>query len=119
MNCGSSDVLCHVLDLLGSFGADASFLTGVLARVGDSLRENVQPIVGLAGLSFGVWKWWQYRESVLHRRLLDYLTTQDGRLVRARSYVVEALHRPGAERNFAEPLFATRPLRRLLKRRGW
>jgi len=85
----------------------------------ESLRANANVIFGLAGFSFGVWRWWYYRESVLHKRLQEYLADQDRRLHQARTYVLEAIFRPGPKRQFADPLFAVKPLRSLLRRRGW
>ncbi len=87
--------------------------------VGGFITQHVQAIVGLLGFSFGVWKWWRFHDRVLHKRLREYLGQQDRRLTDARSYIVEALHKPGAERKFVEPLFSIRPLRRVLRRRNW
>jgi hypothetical protein len=83
------------------------------------VRANASALFGLAGFSFGIWRWWYYRESVLHRRLKAYLAEQDRRLYQARSYVLEAIFRPGRKREFARPLFIVRPLRPLLRRRRW
>ncbi|NWG72696.1 MAG: hypothetical protein HXY23_13980 [Parvularculaceae bacterium] len=81
---------------------------------------HFEKLIGLAGFSFGVWRWWHHRERVLHKRLQEYLAEQDRRLHRARSYVLEAIFRPGRKRQvFADPLFSVRPLRLLLRRRGW
>jgi hypothetical protein len=83
------------------------------------LRANASTIFGLAGFSFGIWRWWYYRESVLHRRLREYLAEQDRRLYQARSHILDAIFRPGRKREFAYPLFAVKPLRALLRRRRW
>ena len=116
MGCGPNDVACQLLSLLASHGAEmANWVPWLEGRV----RENIQAIIGLAGFSFGVWKWWYFREKVLHQRLKEYLRDQDERLRHARSDALQALHRPGTTRSFAEPLFAVGPLRKILRRRGW
>jgi hypothetical protein len=119
MNCGSGDFICYVLGLLAEYGIEISAVLKWWPWVEDRILGNLQAIIGLAGFSFGLWKWWYFRERVLHKRLKEYLNHQDARLLHARSYVLEALYRPGAVRRFAEPLFAVRPLRRVLRRTGW
>jgi hypothetical protein len=93
----------------------AAALQGVFQFV----MAHAEKIFGLAGFSFGVWRWWYYRESVPHKRLQEYLAEQERRLHQARAYVLEAILRPGPKRRFAEPLFAVKPLRTLLRRKGW
>jgi tetratricopeptide (TPR) repeat protein len=89
-------------------------------RTGKFTGVHFEKVIGLAGFSFGVWRWWYYRERVLHKRLQEYLAEQDRRLEGARSYVLEAIFRPGPKRRFfADPLFVVAPLRSLLRRRGW
>ena len=94
--------------------------TELVQRIADFFGVHFEKLVGLAGFSFGVWRWWYYRERVLHKRLQEYLAEQDRRLDGARSYVLEAIFRPGPKRRFfADPLFVAAPLRSLLRRRGW
>jgi hypothetical protein len=119
MGCGSSDFLCYSIGLLAQYGIEITAILKWWPWIEERVIANLQAIVGLAGFSFGLWKWWYFRERVLHKRLKEYLQLQDERLLHARSYVLEALYKPGAARTFAEPLFAVRPLRRVLKRRGW
>lgn len=119
MDCGSSDVLCYVLGLLAQYGIELSHVVKWWPWLEERVSSNLQAIIGLVGFSFGLWKWWYFRERVLHKRLKEYLQHQDERLLHARSYVLEALYRPGPVRRFAEPLFTIRPLRRVLRRRGW
>jgi hypothetical protein len=88
--------------------------------VAEFLGISTDKLIALAGFSFGLWRWWYHRERVLHKRLQEYLTEQDRRLQDARSYVLEAIFRPGRRRRFfSDPLFTVRPLRSLLRRRGW
>ena len=116
MECGSRDFSCYVIGLLAAHGVE---LMSWLPIIEGRIRENLQALIGLAGFSFGVWKWWYFREKVLHKRLKEYLDLQDERLTTARSYIIEALHRPGTARSFAEPLFTIRSLRRVLRRKNW
>lgn len=131
MDCGvASDFLCRFsagllqpsIDMSQWFGAlrDTWANTSELFwRIVEFLLAHSEKIFGLAGFSFGVWRWWYTRERVLHKRLLEYLSEQDERLRDARSYVLDAIHRPGPKQQFADPLFAVRPLRRLLRQRRW
>jgi hypothetical protein len=119
MDCGSSDLLCYVFGLFAQYVIELSAALKWWPWLEERVVGNLQAIIGLAGFSFGLWKWWYFRERVLHKRLKEYLQHQDERLLHARSYVLEALYRPGAIRRFAEPLFTVRPLRRVLRRKGW
>jgi tetratricopeptide (TPR) repeat protein len=130
MDCGASDLLCRTFVWLREVGIDLAqwdaWLWQTWPNVADAIQKAIaflarhsEKIFGLAGFSFGVWRWWYYRESVLHKRLQEYLAEQEERLHQARSYVLDAILRPGPKRRFAEPLFAVRPLRTLLRRRGW
>ena len=130
MDCGANEFLCRALVWLREAGIDITQwnawlqqawpnVADALQRVIEFLSAHSEKIFGLAGFSFGVWRWWYYRESVLHKRLQEYLAEQERRLHQARTYVLEAILRPGPKRRFAEPLFAVKPLRTLLRRRGW
>ena len=131
MDCGAAgDLLCRVSGWLYELGIDVTQWTPTFRQLGNGLSEFFWRIVelaqahgeklfGLAGFSFGVWRWWYYRESVLHKRLQEYLAEQDRRLRQARSDVIEAILRPGPKRQFTDPLFAVGPLRRVLRRRRW
>jgi hypothetical protein len=131
MDCaGSTDVLCRISVWLAGIGIDPTQLAILLQQAWSGLSAlfwrlleltgaHAEKLFGLAGFSFGVWRWWYTRERILHKRLQEYLSEQDARLNQARSYVLDALYRPGPKRQFAEPLFAVKPLRRLLRRRRW
>src|SRR5262245_20345063 len=99
MNCGSNDFLCYVIGLLAQYGLEFSAILKWWPGFEDRIVGNLQAISGLAGFSFGNWKWWYFRERVLHKRLKQYLQHQDARLLNARSYVLEALYKPTAARN--------------------
>ena len=78
MACGPDDTLCefatwffengHQLkDAIkpltalweGAFGGDSWFLSYV--------REHSEKIIAAASLAFGIWRWWVYREAILHK----------------------------------------------------
>jgi hypothetical protein len=119
MNCGSGDFACWLLSLIAEHGGEASHALKWLPWMQDAVREHIQAIIGLAGLSFGIWKWWYFREQVLHKRLAEYLESEDHRLTQARHEVLEAINRPGPRRSFAEPLFAVKPLQKVLRKKNW
>lgn len=116
MECGSRDFICYLLSLVAAHGVE---LLSWVPLIEGRIRENLQAIIGLAGFSFGVWKWWYSRESVLHKRLEEYLEEQDNRLINARTEVLRLIERPAPSRRFETPLFAASSLRRILTRRRW
>ena len=130
MECGSQDFFCQVanwlsendlafaglVDFLGKLGERASGITGTLAHI---LREYGQTIVGVCGLVFGAWRWWAYREQILHERLARYLSDSDARLKDGHSQVLAAIQRPGPGISFQEPLFVDQELRSVLRERRW
>ena len=78
MECGSQDAFCQLanwftqndllapwlVEVLGRFGVHANGIIGAVAQVA---RDYGQAIVGLIGVSFGIWRWWRYREQILHQ----------------------------------------------------
>ena len=88
-------------------------------RLVEFLIEHSPKLFGAAGFAFGVYKWWYTRESALHKRLQQYIVEQDRRLEHARADVLDAIHRPGPKREFADPLFAVKSLRNILRQRRW
>ena len=65
-----------------------------IRSIAELVGVHFDKLIGLAGFSFGVWRWWYTRERVLHKRL-EYIAEQDRRLEQARADVLEAIHRPG------------------------
>ena len=131
MECGAENLACQFIEIL----RENDFATGVLARylgqLGDQasgiigwiswlLREHGEKIVALLGFSFGFYRWWLYREHILHKRLQKYLKSSDERLVRAHDDVLNCLQRPGPRQAVpALPLFADKELRAVLRERRW
>ena len=121
MDCGADDTLCQVLGWLFN---DNEFATGVLTTwlggaVSEVIRAHGDKIVGIAGVSFGIYRWWIYRERILHKRLEEYLAENDRRLVDGQTYVLEALQRPAPGQPFKLPLFAEAKLLSVFRERNW
>ncbi len=130
MECGTQDVFCHVMtwltenelaasglaELLGRLGQSASGVVGAVAQI---LKDYGQAIVGLLGFTFGFWRWWRYREHILHKRLAEYIGEKDARLKDARAQVLETIQRPAPGQEFKAPLFINWELRSVLRERNW
>lgn len=130
MECGSQDLLCEVTswlaendllapwltELAGRFGANANGVAGI---VGQFARDYGQAVVGLVGVSFGFWRWWRYREHILHKRLEEYLRESDGRLSDGTRELLELIQRPSPGQKPKEALFADADLRVVLRERNW
>lgn len=130
MECGTEDLLCQFLEIvrendyasgvltkwLGEVGVRA---TGILGAIAAVLKDHGEKLVGLAGFSFGIYRWWKYREHILHKRLAEYLKENDRRLRTGTQDLLTALHRPAPGRVTAMPLFAPRELNSVLRERNW
>lgn len=126
MECGVSDLGCQLLQFVLH---ETEFATGVLAKwVGENgyagqlskfLSEHGEKLIALAGVTFGIYRWWAYRESRLHRKLEAYLRENDRRLRDGQAYVLDAIRRPGPGHKFKMPLFAELPLQSVLRERNW
>jgi hypothetical protein len=119
MECGSSGIACQFINILARHAGELSELLKFFPAFETHWREILQALAALAGVSFGVWKWWFYREKVLHKRLVEYLAEQDGRLTRTRSAVLERINRPRPGEKPTTPLFAVPALRKVLVRQRW
>lgn len=126
MDCGADDTLCRILAWLFQ---DNEFFTGVMAKwlgetgilgaVSTFLRDHGEKLIGLAGVSFGFYRWWVYRERILHKRLGEYLRENDGRLLNGQGLVLQALQRPAPGQRFKLPLFSSRVLQSVLREKNW
>ena len=63
-------------------------------------------IFGLLGWSWGAYKWYMTRQSVLFERLKKYLEEDDPRLLDAESALVRIIRRPGPRATYRTPLFS-------------
>jgi hypothetical protein len=130
MECGSQEFLCELtnwlsenemvgpwlVEVIGRFGTQAQGIAGSTAQF---VREYGQSIVGLIGVSFGFWRWWRYREHILHRRLAEYLRENDARLATGTADLIELIQRPAPGQQFKDPLFIDEDLRVVLRERNW
>ena len=130
MECGSQDALCELtawlseneligpwlVEVIGRFGLHAS---GAIGAISQFIRDYGQSIVGLIGVSFGFWRWWRYREHILHKRLAEYLRENDARLATGTADLIELIQRPAPGQQFKDPLFINDDLRVVLRERNW
>ncbi len=70
------------------------------------LKEHGEKLIAIASFSFGVWRWWIYRERILHKRLEEYIRESDARLGPASAQTTEAFLRPGRTALLSQPAFA-------------
>ena len=130
MDCGAEEFACQAIALITNNELAASALlklvgqtseqaVGLIGLVGAFLKEHGDKLIGLAGFSFGVWRWWRYREQILHKRLAEYLRESDRRLLDGQTYVLDAIQRPVPSQPLKTPLFASRQLRSVLMERRW
>lgn len=129
MNCGGDDLICQGMTWLEHNEFVASTMTelvsryahasGILGAIAVFIEHNAQAMFGAAGLAFGIWRWWRYRELILHKRLAEYLRDSDARLKDGQQYVLDALERPAPGQSFSLPLFASDQLRAVLRERNW
>jgi hypothetical protein len=130
MECGSQELFCEltnwvsenelvgpwVVEVIDRFGGHAQGIGGSVVQF---VRVYGQTIVGLIGVSFGFWRWWRYREHILHKRLAEYLRESDARLVTGTADLIELIQRPAPGQQFKEPLFIDGDLRIVLRERNW
>lgn len=130
MECGGDDLICQgmtwlehnefvasaIAEAVSHLGTQAS---GIIGTVAIFIEHNAQAMFGAAGLAFGIWRWWRYREQILHKRLAEYLRDSDSRLKDGQQYVLDALERPAPGQTFSLPLFASDQLRAVLRERNW
>jgi tetratricopeptide (TPR) repeat protein len=91
----------------------------LLTGFSNLLGRHLQSLITLASFSFGVWKWYRYREAALLRRLREFLEREERGLRHARSNLLEIVCRPAPGQRTTAPLFSVEPLRRVLLKRYW
>ncbi len=99
----------------------APFLRGqpeAVASFYEQLKLYVSIAAALVSGSFAIWKWYHFREAVLHRRLKEYLNESDIRLEPTLRDVVSLIKRPDRRTPHRQPAFALE-LRSVLKRNSW
>lgn len=130
MECGSQDLVCEVahwlseneliapwlVEVVGRLGIHANGMAGALAEF---VRDYGQSIVGLVGVTFGFWRWWRYREHILHKRLAEYIAERDRRLDEGTRGIIDLIQRPAPGQQFKEPSFVDKDLNVVLRERNW
>ncbi len=107
MDCGDWGLLCVLI----------SSLLQVVSE--SSPWDKLKVLAALGGVAFGFWKWWYAAERNMHKRLGEYLSKNNRRLLSAQDYILDALERPNLGGSATASLFAVPPLRRVLSRKGW
>lgn len=129
MVCGVNDTFCQistwvtqnselVRDALNTFVGSIDALFGSTSAFRKFLSDYGEKLIAALSLAFAVWRWWVFREAILHKRLDEYITESDKRLEPSSRAVVQALLRPGRTATLPQPSFA-RELRRVLVRHRW
>ena len=129
MTCGVEDYVCLFAEWIGAnpeLLRDIPQVTGWVAKLSGYFQEfaewarrEAEAIVALFSLAFGIWRWWVYRERILHKRLVEYLDRSGKQLRDARQSAVRAIERPSPRARWSAPIFAPEALRRLLRRQDW
>ena len=127
MQCGES-IWCVLLQWLAEHGAAKELVEGLepfvrgdeqaVAHVYERIKSIITVGVTLISGSFAIWKWWHFREAVLHKRLAEYIGESDRRLTPSRNEVVELISRPDRRTNLRQPAFALE-LGHVLRRNNW
>lgn len=126
MDCGPNEPVCQFFDWLArhphSIRQVLQFVDGLWNQAGGQLiaflKEHGEKLVAIASFSFAVWRWWKYRERILHKRLEEYIRESDARLAPASAQTFEAILRPGRTALLPQPAFALE-LRSILTTNGW
>lgn len=118
----SEDIVCQLFDWFSSSGyvvrLTLETLNSIWGSAGGLLAQHGEKIVAAASFSFGVWRWWIYREHVLHKRLEEYIKESDERLGPTTTRMMDAILRPGRGVAVAQPAYALE-LNRVLEAGGW
>lgn len=128
MECGGG-LLCEIAGWLQHHGEEvkeaakpvAVFFNIQLAPLSPIfawIGHNIEWVIALASLSFGIWRWWVYREAILHERLRAFITDSDARLDPTYRDVVRVLSRPDRRTKLRQPAYAGE-LASVLKRNSW
>jgi hypothetical protein len=126
MDCGPNEPLCQLFDWLTNHSHAIRQTFELIDSLWDEaggqiikfLKEHGEKLIAIASFSFGVWRWWIYRERILHKRLEEYIRESDARLGPASAQTVEAILRPGRTAVLPQPAFAIE-LQDILGRNGF
>ncbi len=123
MECGSQEFFCQVAGWLsekaGGRAEQYLHVASYIRDLGDWAAAKVPVIFGFFGFVFGVWKWWHYRDKILHQRFESYLRASERHLQHTRSDIIERIQRPGPGHAKSEPLFVDDDLCAVLREHNW
>lgn len=121
MDC-AEDLVCQLFDWFSSSGyvirETFHALDSLWNSAGGFLSHHGEKIVAAASFSFGAWRWWVYREQVLHKRLEEYIRDSDERLGSTTTRMLDAILRPGRAVALPQPAFAIE-VSQVLQGAGW
>ena len=119
MDCGSQDAVCELTNWVSENELIGPWVAEIVGHSSNFVKDYGQAFIGLVGVSLGFWRWWRYREHILHKRLAEYLRESDERLVDSTAQFLEAIQRPGPGQRPNDPLFVNHDLRAVLRERNW
>lgn len=129
MGCGTGDFACVVATWFSEHSEIATnFFKLVFSAIGGAtaqggpiaalIQQHAEKIFAACSLAFGIWKWWKYREGILHKRLVEYIDVNDRRLGPTSAAAVETILRPVRTSVIREPAFSLE-IERILARNSW
>lgn len=129
MVCEGGSTWCQVVSWLIAHSHDVELAGYPVARMVETIfgsgntvvrfvTENFKEIISFSVGAFGIWKWWVYREKILHERLRAFIADSDARLGPTYRDVVRVVGRPDKRTKLRQPAFA-RELSCVLKRNHW
>ncbi|MDO9383943.1 MAG: hypothetical protein Q7T86_13890 [Hyphomicrobiaceae bacterium] len=123
MDCGDG-LGCQILTVLTENDFTARVLLKWIADptfgwVSKFLDAHGEKLIGLAGVAFGLVRWWRYRETILHQRFSKYMLESDTRLFGAQTYALQGIQRPGPGEAVAIPLFVEESLCSVFREKRW
>jgi len=97
----------------------ATSITDFFNTAVETLKPHLSPLITLGSLSFAIYKWVLYRDSVLFLRLKDLVAKTISTLMIGRSDLLALVCRPAPGQTTTAPLFIEDNLRSLMERRYW
>lgn len=127
--CKSWDLICVVSSWLTDDWDQAkstiasvpdmpALLQSYASQLWRAIVDNLDKVIAGAGTAFGIWRWWRYREAILHKRLVEYIAESDARLEPTSRAAIETILRPNRPLRAPQPHYAIE-LRRVLFSNSW
>ena len=126
MDCVTGDFSCYFEFVRVTASEVAPFIRWLAASITDlfnavieALKPHLSSLITLGSLSFAIYKWLRYRDSVLFLRLRDLVAKTISGLRVGRSDLLALVCRPAPGQSASAPLFIEDDLRSLIERRYW